>query len=291
MHKKTGCGRDFFRKGEEREGKKRGKKVIHRKWGNVEKECTGFQQGVEKRGKVCYNCDMTEKMPDFGRMKRLLEEKRAQFEAFYSLLLHYNAAFNLTAITQQEEVFHKHFLDSLAGENFLKQGARVAEVGSGAGFPSVPLAIVRGDLSFTLIESTGKKCNFLRTVARELGLKLDVLCMRAEEAGRTDGMREHFDAVIARAVAPLPALAEYCLPLARVGGEMIAWKGSEDETSAAQFAVQVLGGGRLRTVRYELPAGYGERMLVLAEKVRPTPAKYPRGRGLERKDPIGQKRG
>ena len=229
---------------------------------------------------------MNEKNPDFTRICGRLREYGEKFEEFYSLLVTYNAAFNLTAITQREEVIHKHFLDSLAGEQFLEKGASVVEVGSGAGFPSVPLAIVRRDLSFTLIESTGKKCDFLRTVARELDLSLNVCQMRAEEAGRSPEFRERADIVIARAVAPLPSLAEYCLPLVRVGGRMIAWKGSEDETASAAHAVGVLGGNNMHVVRYDLPGGYGARMLVIAEKTKPTPAKYPRGHGKERKDPI-----
>lgn len=229
---------------------------------------------------------MQEKIPDFTALKEKIKQNEAQFALFYRLLTAYNAAFNLTAITQEEEVFHKHFLDSLAGEPFLEQNACVAEVGSGAGFPSIPLAIVRNDLTFTLIESTGKKCSFLETAVRELGLRATVCKMRAEDAGRTQGMRESFDAVIARAVAPLAPLAEYCLPLLKTGGKMIAWKGSEDETASARRAVQVLGGENLRAVRYELPEGYGARMLVLAEKKKPTPAAYPRGQGRERKNPI-----
>ena len=229
---------------------------------------------------------MQEKTPDFIDLREQIQRNDQKFHTFYRLLIEYNAAFNLTAITQEEEVFHKHFLDSLAGAAYLAENARVAEVGSGAGFPSIPLAIVRSDLTFTLIESTGKKCSFLETAVKELGLNAQVLKMRAEDAGRTEGLRESFDAVIARAVAPLAPLAEYCLPLVRVGGKMIAWKGSEDETGSARRAVEVLGGEHLHTVKYELPEGYGARMLVIADKKRATPAAYPRGQGKERKNPI-----
>ncbi len=229
---------------------------------------------------------MENKKPDFVRLTALISEKRALFEEFYRMLVRENAAYNLTAIVEEREVFHKHFLDSLAGEHLLGKGARVAEVGSGAGFPSLPLAIVRSDLLFTLIESTSKKCAFLKKVVGALGLHAEVVTMRAEDAGRDASMRETFDAVIARAVAPLPALAEYCLPLVRVGGEMIAWKGSEDERPAARRAATVLGGGTWEAVRYALPEGYGERMLVTCKKMRPTPSGYPRGQGKERKSPI-----
>ncbi len=229
---------------------------------------------------------MREKTPDFQVLRQKIARNEQKFQTFYELLLAGNAAFNLTAITEQEEVFHKHFLDSLAGEAYLPENARVAEVGSGAGFPSIPLAIVRGDLSFTLIESTGKKCEFLRTVVSRLGLNATVLQMRAEDAGRDPRYREQFDACIARAVAPLVPLCEYCFPLIRTGGCFVAWKGSEDETPSARHAVQLLGGSRLCSLAYELPAGYGARRLVLAEKTSPTPAKYPRGNGRERKNPI-----
>lgn len=272
--------------GERKGGEEESGREIHRAIDNVEKEGGCFRQTVEKGGAVCYNENMQEKTPDFAGLAREMARNGEQFEKFYAMLTENNAAFNLTAITEREEVIHKHFLDSLAGAAYLPAGGRIAEVGSGAGFPSVPLAIVRRDVSFTLIESTGKKCAFLRKVSEALGLNLTVVQMRAEEAGRDAAYREQFDAVIARAVAPLVPLCEYCLPLVKQGGRLIAWKGSEDETPGAVHAVKVLGGGNLRTVAYELPNGYGARRLVLADKVSHTPEKYPRGHGKERKDPI-----
>ena len=224
--------------------------------------------------------------PDFQRIHCLFEQNRAKFDEFYRFLLEQNAAFNLTAIVKEEEVFHKHFLDSLAGEQYLERGARVAEVGSGAGFPSVPLLLVREDVNFTLIESTGKKCAFLKKVVEKFHLNAEVVQMRAEEAGKDAAFREQFDVVVARAVAPLAPLCEYCLPLVKVGGEMIAWKGSEDEAPSARSAALKLGGEGLCSVFYELPAGYGARSLVFCKKVRPTPAAYPRGQGKERKQPL-----
>ena len=279
------------KKGEERGRKRRGKKRGNKKtnstkilW-NVEKNGGGNQQRVEKRSKVWYNRSMDGKMPDFGRLIEKIRENEEAFGRFYTLLCEGNRAFNLTSVIEKEEVIHKHFLDSLAGEGFLAQGADVCEVGSGAGFPSLPIAIVRGDLSFTLVESIKKKCVFLQDTAQKLGLNVRVCNLRAEEAGRGE-LREAFSAVIARAVAPLPALLEYCLPLVRVGGIFLAWKGQEDETPVSRRAARVLGGGEPEKVCYELPGGYGRRMLVLCKKVRPTPAKYPRGHGRERKDPI-----
>lgn len=223
--------------------------------------------------------------PDFEKISALLEENREKFSAFRSLLLAYNEKFNLTAVTEERDVLYKHFADSLAGEAFFPKGASVAEVGSGAGFPSVPLMLVRDDLTFSLFESTGKKCEFLKTVIREFELRAQVFCLRAEEAAKHDH-RERYDVCCARAVARLNTLAEYCLPFVRKGGLFLAYKGADDEHTCAEHAVSVLGGTWKEAVSYDLPEGYGRRTLVAVKKERPTPACYPRGRGAERKDPL-----
>lgn len=236
-------------------------------------------------GKICDIIRLMEKSsPDFEKGRALLEENGEKFEAFSTLLAFYNAKFNLTAITEKREVEIKHFLDSLAGEEFFPFGARAAEVGSGAGFPSIPLMIAREDLAFTLIESTKKKCEFLRTAIKELGLSGEVVCGRAEELGREDAFREKFDICCARAVAPMPTLAEYCLPLVRRGGLFLAYKGETAE--GGEKAVCAMGGKTEKTINYELPADMGRRNLVLVRKVNHTPARFPRGRGAERKEPI-----
>ena len=225
--------------------------------------------------------------PDFGEIRVLAEKKKEAFEAFRSLLLFYNQRFNLTSVTEERDVFYKHFLDSLAGERFLKQNSLVAEVGSGAGFPSIPLKIVREDLRFVLIESTGKKCEFLKTAVRELGLSdVEIVCARAEDAGRMPEYRERADACVARAVAKLNTLAEYCLPLVKRGGIFLAYKGSADELGEAKNAFSLLGGDPGEETRYELPEGYGARRLVLVRKKSSTPAAYPRGQGKERRSPL-----
>ncbi len=230
---------------------------------------------------------MAEKKPDFGKEIALIGEKKEKFGAFFDLLLFYNAKFNLTAITEKEEVFHKHFLDSLAAEHLFPHGARCFEVGSGAGFPSVPLLLVRDDLFFVLIESTGKKCEFLRTAVREFGLHAEVLHARAEDVARDPAFREGADVCTARAVARLNTLSEYCLPLVKRGGAFIAYKGEgEEEFLEAKRAFAVLGGGKAEQICYELPEGYGSRSLVYVEKSGRTPAAYPRGNGAERRDPI-----
>ncbi len=223
--------------------------------------------------------------PDFKRLAEKIGENREKFCILFETLSEYNGKYNLTAVTEEREVYCKHFLDSLAGEPFFPEGAHVAEVGSGGGFPSLPLAIVRPDLHFTLIESTGKKCEYLRAVCKKLGIDAEVVNTRAEEAGRRS-LRERADVCCARAVARLDTLAEYCLPLVKKGGLFLAYKGAEDETALAKRAISLLGGGETRCVKYELPEGMGKRSLVLVTKTHFTPAKYPRGQGKERKEPL-----
>ena len=220
------------------------------------------------------------------RIKR--GETGEKFAAFYDLLSFYNKKFNLTRITDREECEKKHFFDSLTGERYFPAGARCAEVGSGGGFPSVPLLIVRGDLTFDLFESSQKKCAFLCEVVDKLGLHARVHALRAEEAGRDPAFRERFDVCTARAVARLATLSEYCAPLVRVGGAFAAYKGkAEEELAEAEAAFRTLG-LELRTAeRFFLEGESVERTLIVAEKVRNTPAAYPRGRGKERSAPLG----
>lgn len=214
-------------------------------------------------------------------------ETGQKFAAFYALLCKWNEKFNLTRITEEKECRVKHFLDSLAGEAYFPAGASCAEVGSGAGFPSVPLMIARPDLSFTLFESVAKKCAFLECVVKELGLNAAVVNARAEEAARKEFYREKFDICCARAVARLNTLAEYCLPLVKKGGLFVAYKGrAEEETQEAARAISLLGGKLAGTDAYTLPGGEGERTLVAVRKEKNTPAAYPRGRGKERSRPL-----
>lgn len=226
---------------------------------------------------------------DFKKYEELiLKTHREKFDCFRETILKYNEKFNLTAITKENEIYYKHFLDSVAGESFFPEGANVCEIGSGAGFPSVPLKLVREDLKFTLIESTLKKCEFLRIVIDKLSLtNVSVINARAEDLGKKQEYRESFDVCCARAVAAMNALGEYCLPLLKTGGKMIAYKGnSEEECKQAEKAISLLGGKIEERYRYDLPQGMGERSIVVIKKIKNTPAKYPRGRGLERSRPI-----
>lgn len=230
-----------------------------------------------------YNKDM-----DTARLYGLINEKYSgQFNLFKNLLLEYNEKYNLTAVCDDEGIFYKHFLDSIAGEEFFGKGANVAEIGSGGGFPSIPLKIIREDLKFTLIESTGKKCNFLNVVSDKLGFKdVTVKNIRAEDGARDPSLREKFDVSCARAVASLNTLCEYCLPYVKTGGKFIAYKGDcDEEIKAASNAIKILGGKIEDIVRYELE-NCGKRTLVIIKKVSATPKAYPRGNGKERKQPL-----
>ncbi len=215
-------------------------------------------------------------------------EKAEKLALFKALLLEYNQKYNLTSITEEKDIFYKHFLDSAAGVFLFPQGAKVTEVGSGAGFPSVVLKILREDLSFTLFESVGKKCDFLRVVVDNLGFsEMNIMQIRAEDAAREEKFREKFDVCTARAVARMNTLSEYCLPLVRKGGKFVAYKsGDETELQEAKKAVELLGGGEMKIYRYELPEGYGSRTLAEVKKISSTPEKYPRDRGLPRKAPL-----
>ena len=211
-----------------------------------------------------------------------------QFNKFAHLLTEHNKICNLTSVTDEKGVTYKHFYDSIFGEKLISHGASVVEIGSGGGFPSIPLKIVRDDLKFTLIESTAKKCRFLQSVVESLSLNcVQVKNIRAEEGAHSKILREKFDFAVARAVAQLNTLCEYCLPYVAVGGKFIAYKGDvADEIKAAENAIKILGGEIEEIVEYSLPEDFGKRTLVVIKKIKPTPPLYPRGQGKERKQPL-----
>ena len=221
-----------------------------------------------------------------GYEKILYEgETGEKFSRFYDLLEEWNAKFNLTGIRGREECYIKNFEDSLLGEKFFPRGAVCAEVGSGGGFPSVPLMIARPDLSFTLIESVNKKCAFLRAAVKELSLNAEVVCGRAEELARDKKMRERYDVCCARAVARLNTLSEYCLPLVRTGGLFVAYKGdAAEEVKEAERALSLVRARLLAALEVQPEAG--TRTVVVCEKIKHTPPAYPRGRGKERSSPL-----
>ena len=214
----------------------------------------------------------------------LSEEKQALFERFYTFLTQENEKYNLTAVTEESEVYEKHFVDSLLCVDKLC-GKTLLDVGSGCGMLGIPLAIAREDLSVTLLEATGKKCSFLQNAVSLLGLKnVNVVNARAEDASK-GAMREKFDIVTARGVARMNTLAEYCLPFVKTGGFFVAFKAkAEEELKEAQNAFSVLGGKTEYIVNKNL--GGAERQMIFVKKSALTPAKYPRGNGKERKCPL-----
>lgn len=222
---------------------------------------------------------------------RLAAGQIGALEQYERELLDWNKRFNLTAIDEPEKVRVKHFLDSLTCVQVMRGTTlnRVIDVGTGAGFPGLPLKIVCPDIKLTLLESVGKKANFCRHMARTLGLEgVEVLQVRAEEIGQLTTHREKYDWAMARAVAAMPVLAEFLLPLVRVGGRMLAMKGENApaEAQTAEHAFRLLGGRLQRLVPVTLPGIADERYLVVVEKVAATPKGYPRRTGLPAKKPL-----
>lgn len=212
-----------------------------------------------------------------------------QFAAYTDELRRWNERVNLTAITTEPEIAARHFLDSLrCALSWGEEPRRLIDVGAGAGFPGLPLKILRPELRLALVESVEKKAAFLRHMVAVLGLSgVEVAVARAETIGHAEAHREHYDVAVARAVAELRVLAEYCLPLCRVGGRFLAPKGAqvEPELQAAQEAIAVLGGRIGAVEQVELP-GVERRTLVVVEKIAPTPPQYPRAVGVPSKRPL-----
>ena len=220
-------------------------------------------------------------------MDKISKDMREKFESLCDFLLDYNEKVNLTSITDKNDVFIKHFLDSVLGEKLFFEGEQTIEIGSGGGFPSIPLKFLRDDLNFTLVESTGKKCSYLTACVDKFDLScVKVVNARAEEIGKDINYREKCDCATARAAARLNILCEYCLPFVKVGGRFIAYKGDcSEEIAEAEKAIKVLGGKIESVESYALPSG-DKRTLICIKKVCATPLKYPRGQGKERKCPI-----
>lgn len=213
------------------------------------------------------------------------------FERYRDELLDWNSRFNLTAILEPQQVLVKHFLDSLSCLKVLHAapGQRMIDVGSGAGFPGLPLKIVCPQLALTLVESVGKKAAFCRHMVQVLGLEMvEVLTGRVETLGQAAGHREQYDWALARAVAGMPVLAEFLLPLVKIGGSMLAMKGENapTETQAAEHAIRKLGGRLVQMAPVQLPGLEEIRYLVVVEKINATPPAYPRHVGIPAKRPL-----
>ncbi|MBO5304114.1 MAG: 16S rRNA (guanine(527)-N(7))-methyltransferase RsmG [Clostridia bacterium] len=216
----------------------------------------------------------------------ITEKQQAQLVAFRELLLEYNQKFNLTSITDEEEITIKHFVDSVMGYKHLPKIGKVIDVGSGAGFPAIPLIITGdGTLEFTLLDSLNKRVNFLNEVISRLALP-NATAIHSRIEDQAKNYRESYDCVIARAVAPLNVLCEYALPLLKVGGTLVAYKGdAEEEIINAKKALSILG-GKVKMVDEYILNGEYKRSFVIVEKVKPTPIKYPRGQNKPRNSPL-----
>lgn len=215
-------------------------------------------------------------------------ERLPLFQRFYTLLLTANQTVNLTRITAPQDFLDRNLLDSLTLSPLIAGEQRVIDIGSGAGFPAIPLALARPDVTVVAVESIGKKCKFIQEAAEALGLtNLMVLNARSEDLARDGHYRESFDVVTARAVAALPTLLELCAPLARVGGQLIAMKGlnAEAELNASQKAIRVLALRHQQSLSFTLPQLQGSRLLVF-EKIARTQDAYPRAAGLPAKKPL-----
>ena len=212
------------------------------------------------------------------------------FDCYGEILLEWNERMNLTRITDEDDMMDKHFIDSLTPTllDAYEGTGKILDLGTGAGFPGMVLAMASPQREVHLMDSLKKRITFLDHVVDELGLSnVRTFHGRAEEAGRDAKFREQYGLVISRAVARLPILAEYCLPFVYLGGHFVAMKGAEgvDETEEAKRAIDILGGKLEEIVDLKLPGG-DERHLVVVKKVKATPAKYPRGGGKPRKDPL-----
>ena len=239
-------------------------------------------------------------LPEFESAKALfslydLEVSRETYqklEDYAAFLVAYNENVNLTAITDGDGILKKHFIDSLLLHGICKaqfpEGGRVLDIGSGAGFPGVPLALQRPDLRITLLDSLNKRIMFLQQLCEKLGLSYEAVHGRAEQLAKDETYREQFDFCVSRAVANLSVLSELCLPMVKVGGSFVSYKSgkADEEIAHASRAIRILGGKKARKEHLLLPGSDMERILVVVEKKEPTPKNFPRKAGIPAKKPI-----
>lgn len=210
---------------------------------------------------------------------------------FRELILEWNEKINLTTITNEEEMYIKHFIDSylLLNYDFNFKNKRVLDLGTGAGFPGIPLSLVMKNTEFCLLDSLNKRINFLKIVIKELNIKnVNLIHGRAEDYAKQNEYRRRFDYVISRAVADLPILVEYALPFLEIGGYFIAYKGKNysDEIKRSSNALDLLGGEIVDTLHYNLPIIYDDRYFIIIKKTKDTPFRYPRKAGKVTKNPL-----
>lgn len=219
----------------------------------------------------------------------LSDEKVEQFYTYMKLLQEWNNKINLTAITEDNEIVLKHFIDSLTIQKYINEGSKVIDVGTGAGFPTIPVKICDESIKLTLLDSLNKRINFLKEVGNSLNLQdIEYVHGRTEDIAVKKEYREMYDVATARAVARLNVLAEYCIPYVKVGGVFICMKGSdsEGEINEAKNAIKVLGGKIEKVEELVLPQSDNKRTIIIIRKERNTPKNYPRKAGKPSKEPI-----
>ena len=220
---------------------------------------------------------------------KLNEKQKEQFYNYMKLLIEWNEKINLTAIVDPKEIVLKHFVDSLTISKYIKENRYIADVGTGAGFPGIPLKILRADIKVVLVDSLNKRIKFLDEVINKLELtNIKTIHSRAEEFGQNKEYREKFDIVTSRAVANLATLSEYLLPLAKIEGKCLCMKGPdiEEEIKNGENAIEILGGTIENVYQFNLPQSDIKRTIIEIEKIKSTNPKYPRKAGTPAKEPL-----
>lgn len=219
---------------------------------------------------------------------QLTDTQIQQFNIYCRLLIEWNNKMNLTAIKEPDEIAIKHFVDSCTVAHYvkIKENAKIIDIGTGAGFPGIPLKILRNDIHLTLLDSLNKRITFLNEVANQLGFTAEAIHGRAEDFGRNNDYREKFDLAVSRAVAPLNVLSEYSIPFVRKGGKFISMKGPnvKDEIEQSKKAIKILGGKFNNIVQFNI--GDNSRSIVIVEKLNNTPYTYPRHGSKISKKPL-----
>ncbi|MBQ8434777.1 MAG: 16S rRNA (guanine(527)-N(7))-methyltransferase RsmG [Oscillospiraceae bacterium] len=210
-----------------------------------------------------------------------------QLEIYNDFLIEYNKKVNLTAITEPKQVWLKHFIDSILFAKYVEipENASIIDVGTGAGFPSVPLKLYRNDIKLTLLDSLNKRIVFLNKLSTKLEINVETFHSRAEDAAKNEKLREKFDFATARAVAAMPALCEYCMGFVKKGGKFVAMKGVNEEILSFKNAASTMGGDKITEIDYMLGGTDGRKIFVI-EKISHTPIKYPRNSGQIKNKPL-----
>ena len=237
------------------------------------------------------NDDFKNKMIELSKKINIdiTDEQLKKFYRYMDLLLEWNEKINLTAITETDEVILKHFIDSMTVFKYLVESKNIIDVGTGAGFPGIPIAIMNQNKNITLLDSLNKRIIFLNEVCSELKINnIKTYHGRAEEFGHNKQHREKYDIAISRAVANMTTLVEYLIPFIKVGGRCICMKGNdiEEELEQAKFAIKELGGKIEKVERFNLPNSDMERNIIIITKIKETPNRYPRKAGMPSKMPL-----